>query len=298
MPKKDEKIDFRTIIKSIIKSELSFLIDRISLDFKINYKRKVSNWTLADFDSVLVAHMVFVSSFESKSGNMFQRIAREIAILKYGKENVPLVMQGLGITDSDFEEIKKKYHGKEQAIFTRVDQSDCQRFIANFKEIHKARGERNNRIKSTLNQDKLKEINDEEFKMTKNITCKPIDLMIYNPIDNKYYMMEIKSCGGLDSSNAPANVIKMLTEYAILGKDNVNLYFSTLYNFNGEGNPWTGQVKKYLSNEMLLIGKDFWEVVLPKEISFEELGKIYNEVTKELGVNEKINKLIKEVKRE
>ena len=73
------KVELRESIKSIIKAELSVLIDKISGDFKKNYKRKVNNWTLADFDSVLVAHMVFVSSFESKSGNMFQKIAMDIA---------------------------------------------------------------------------------------------------------------------------------------------------------------------------------------------------------------------------
>jgi len=72
-----KEISMKDKVKSIIKAELSVLIDKISDDFKKNYKRKVNNWTLADFDSILVAHMVFVSSFESKSGNMFQKIAKD-----------------------------------------------------------------------------------------------------------------------------------------------------------------------------------------------------------------------------
>jgi len=131
--------------------------------------------------------------------------------------------------------------------------------------------------------------------MTEKITQKPMDLFICNPEENNYYMMEIKAGGGLDSSNAPANVIKMLTEYAMLGRNDVKLFFATLYNFNGEGNLWTGQVKKFLSDEMLLIGKDFWNIVLPKEISFEDFEKIYHEITQELQVNEKIGTLIRSV---
>jgi hypothetical protein len=134
--------------------------------------------------------------------------------------------------------------------------------------------------------------------MTSSLTSKPVDLAVYNPKDKYYYIMEIKAGGDLDSSNAPGNVIKMLTEYAILGKDNVKLYFSTLYNKNGEGNTWTGFVKKYLSNEMLLIGKNFWTFVLPTDVSFDELGNIYHEAAKELKINEKISNLIKEVKQE
>jgi len=285
----------RDVIKSIIKAELLILMEKISGDFIRNYKRKINNWTLADFDSVLVAHMVFVSSFESKSGNMFQTIARNIAKIKYGEENVPLVIQGLGVDNAEVLEFKKRYKGNEQIILTKVDQSNCQRFITNFKEEHKANGRGKNRNSPTLNHITLKEINKEQFRLTKTMTSKPVDLAIFNPNDKNYYIMEIKAGGDLDSSNAPGNVIKMLTEYAILGKDNVKLYFATLYNKNGEGNNWTGYVKKYLSNEMLLIGKDFWAIVLPEDITFEDLGIIYNEATKEVGINQKINNLIRDV---
>lgn len=285
-------ISFRKNIKSIIKAELSVLIDRISEDFKNNYNRKVNNWTLADFDNVLVAHMVFVSSFESKSGNMFQKIAREIAKIKYGEDNIPVIIQGLGVSNTEFEAFKRSYRGEEQIILTKVDQSDCQKFIASFKEKHKASGR--GRI-STLNQETLKEINKEKFAMTSTLTSKPVDLAVHNPNDNNYYILEIKAGGDLDSSNAPGNVIKMLTEYAILGKNNVRLYFATLYNKNGEGNLWTGFIKKYFSDEILLIGKHFWNLILPSEISFEELGKIYHEASTELRINEKITILIKEV---
>lgn len=296
MPKKEGKIDLKEDIKAIIRAELSVLISRISNDFKTNYGKKARNWTLQGFDKPIIAHMVFVSSYESKSGNMFQKIAREIANIKYGKENVPLIMQGRGVSDLEFEEWKKSNNPKDQVVITKVDQSDCQRFIAGFQQKNRAVGRRKERVKPTLNHDMLKEINKEEFRMTEKITSKPIDLMIYNPKEKNYYMMEIKAGGGLDSSNAPANVIKMLTEYALLGKDNVKLYFATLYNFNGEGKVWNGQVTKYLSNEMLLIGKDFWNVVLPDRISFEILAELYKDVAEELNVNEKINALITEVK--
>ena len=90
----------RDVIKSIIKAELLILMEKISGDFIRNYKRKINNWTLADFDSVLVAHMVFVSSFESKSGNMFQTIARNIAKIKYGgkKDDLKWAVESAGRT--------------------------------------------------------------------------------------------------------------------------------------------------------------------------------------------------------
>jgi hypothetical protein len=229
---------------------------------------------------------------------MFQKIAREIAKIKYGVENVPSVIQGLGVSNTEFENFKKGYGGREQVLLTKVNQSDCQEFVAGFKEKHRANGRGKGRTSATLNHEILKEINKQKFNMTSSLTSKPVDLAVYNPKDKYYYIMEIKAGGDLDSSNAPGNVIKMLTEYAILGKDNVKLYFSTLYNKNGEGNTWTGFVKKYLSNEMLLIGKNFWTFVLPTDVSFDELGNIYHEAAKELKINEKISNLIKEVKQE
>ena len=279
-------------IKEIIKSEMNSLISRISDDFIDNYKKKIHNWTLAEFDNTLVAHMVFVSSFESKSGNMFQSIAKKIAKLKYGEENVPRFFKGVGVTDEEVNQFQESSNGAEQVILTKIDQSACQDFIALFKERHRAEGRGRGRSPSTLDQETIKEINPQNFAQTDNLTFKPVDLGIYDPQNDIFHIIEIKAGGDLDSSNAPGNVIKMLTEYAALGKNNSKLYFATLYNKNGEGNTWTGIIKKYLSDEMLLIGKDFWKFVLPEEITFEDLKSLYNGANTELNINTKITELI------
>ena len=292
MTNKDE---LKNKIKEIIKTEMTVLISRISDDFVDNYKRKIHNWTLAEFDNTLVAHMVFVSSFESKSGNMFQAIAKKIAKLKYGSKNVPKVFKGIGVTDDEARQFEESFNGAEQVILTKIDQSACQDFIALFKEQHKAEGRGKGRVTSSLNQETIKEINKQKFSQTEVLSSKPVDLGVYDSENNMFHIIEIKAGGDLDSSNAPGNVIKMLTEYAALGKDNSRLYFATLYNKNGEGNTWTGIIKKYLSEEMLLIGKDFWEFVLPKEITFEDLKEIYNEANKELDINSKISDLISNI---
>lgn len=40
----------------------------------------------------MVANMVFVSSFESKSGYAIETVANRIARLRFGKENVPSIV--------------------------------------------------------------------------------------------------------------------------------------------------------------------------------------------------------------
>ena len=278
-----------------MQEELKHLLGKIADDFVTNYKRKIHNWTLKEFDKSLVAHMVFVSSFESKSGNMFQNIAKRIAKLRYGDANIPKVICGKGVNKETFEEFSNTYTGNEQIIMTAVNQRDCQEFIAGFRERHKAKERGSKRTGPTLNQEALKEINKQKFTTTETFTAKPVDLVIYDDSKKEYYLMEIKAGGDLDSSNAPGNINKMLTEYALLGKDNVKLYFATLYNKNGEGNTWTGIVKQYIAGDMLLIGKNFWEIVLPKNISFDKLTDLYSSAVKELEINKTINDLIKDI---
>ena len=121
---------------------------------------------------------------------------------------------------------------------------------------------------------------------------KPVDLAFFNGKD--WVVLELKAGGDLDSSNAPANVEKLLTIYAGLNVQNSKAYFATLYNKNGEGNTWTGAVKKHMSYpEMFLIGKDFWNIILPGDIRYERFTELYKMALEELDLNSRINTMIK-----
>ena len=43
---------------------------------------------------------------------------------------------------------------------------------------------------------------------------------------------------------------------------------------------------------MFLIGKNLWIKILPEEITFEEFEEIYKEALEEIGLNERIIKMI------
>ncbi len=108
--------------------------------------------------------------------------------------------------------------------------------------------------------------------------------------------MELKAGGDLDSSNAPSNVEKLLTIYVGMGIENCNAYFATLYHKDGEGNTWTGAVKKHLQYpSMFLIGSQFWSRILPVPIQFDEFAEIYQEALEEIDLNRHINDMIQEV---
>ncbi len=66
----------KDIIKQIVIEEFSKLTKLIEDDFAANYKRKVNNFLLSQMDEQITASMVFVSSFESKSGFAIETCAK------------------------------------------------------------------------------------------------------------------------------------------------------------------------------------------------------------------------------
>ena len=78
-----------------------------------------------------------------------------------------------------------------------------------------------------------------------------------------------------------------------MGVENCKAYFATLYNKDGEGNVWTGSVKKHLNYpSMFLIGKRFWERILPDGVTYEKLTDIYCEALEKIDLNKRINDMI------
>jgi len=272
-------------IKEILTEEFNDLISKIEIDFKKNYNKKRRNFILSQFDNKTTAQMVFVSSFESKSGNTIERCAKRFARLKYGEENVPSVINMTGHEIDIFNN-----DTKTQIIASHINMSDSNLggYITTFRKDNTSNG----RIASTLNNNKMQElVSIGDNYIDKNIHTKPVDLAFFD--GTNWNIMEIKAGGDLDSSNAPSNVDKLLTLYTGMHTTKCKAYFATLYNKNGEGKMWNGCVKRYLNYpENFLIGSHFWNKVLPENIKFDEFCSIYNEVLEELDLNKIIRDLI------
>lgn len=280
----------RDIIKQIVFEEFSKLTDLIEKDFTANYKRKVNNFLLSQMDENITASMVFVSSFESKSGFAIETCAKRIARLKFGDENVPAIVNPRNLPHN-FD--PSKISG--QIVVTDVDthNGNLRGEISAFRANNEAKGAGKNRIESRVTQDSIKEYLLPLSKKyhTESIYSKPVDLAFFD--GNEWNIMELKAGGDLDSLNAPSNVEKLLTIYVDMGIENCKAYFATLYNKDGEGNTWKGAVKKHLAfPEMFLIGKNLWNKILPNNISFEEFEAIYKEALEEIGLNNRIIEMI------
>ncbi|WP_346660612.1 TdeIII family type II restriction endonuclease [uncultured Veillonella sp.] len=279
-------------IKKIIIDEFTNLIENIEGDFKKNFKKKSFNFLLSQMDWQIIAHMVFVSSFESKSGFAIENTARRIAQIRYGERNVPSIVNP---RDLDYEG-RINFNGTGQIVVTDVetDNSNLAGEIAQFRanNMSRQRGE-----KSSLNHDKINEQLlplSEKYKNNKNLYSKPVDLAFYN--GEEWIICEIKAGGDLDSSNAPSNVEKLLKIYVDMGVSNCKAYFATIYNKDGEGNTWKGAVKKHLEYpSMFLIGKEFWLSILPDGVTFDKFLELYKSALEDIDLNNRINSMINSI---
>jgi hypothetical protein len=277
----------RDKIFQIVEEEFSSLISKIQSDFVTNFKAKQHNFLLKELDTMMSAHMVFVSSFESKSGNSIQKVAKEIAKLRYGSENVPQI-----VNPHNLQHNIQNPNEHEQIIVSNVDMHnpELQGKISEF--MTRCEADKKRKISCSVNHETILELLDFDLPITNEIYTKPVDLAFYD--GDILNIMEIKAGGNLDSSNAPSNAKKLLTIYTGLNYSNTKPYFATIYHKDGEGKNWSGSIKKYLQYpDMFLIGSAFWNKILPAGIDFNEFVKIYNEAINQINLNEKLNEMIK-----
>ena len=277
-------------IKDIVLEEFSRVITLIEEDLQKNYQKKMNNFLLSSLDDQIKAQMVFVSSFESKSGFAIEKCAKRIARLKYGEENVPPIVNPRHLVHN-----VDPTTVENQIVITDVDTNngDLQGKITAFRAKRVAKGRGQTRNESSVTQESIRYylVPLADAYKTNVIHQKPVDLAFFDGTD--WNVLELKAGGDLDSSNAPSNVEKLLTIFTDMGIHNCNAYFATLYNKCGEGNNWNGTVKKHLNYpSMFLIGKDFWNKILPTGINFETFTQIYREALEDLNFSNRINSLI------
>ena len=208
--------DIRNEIKTIILEEFGKLINLIEADFSNNYKRKVNNFLLSQMDERITASMVFVSSFEAKSGFAIESRAKRIAVLRFGAENVPAIVNPRGIVHNlNPDEITG------QIIVTDVDthNGNLRGAIAAFRANNEAKGKGKARVESGVTQESIKAnllpLANQYKLPSGQFDTKHVDLAFFD--GENWNILELKAGGDLDSSNAPSNIEKLLTIYVDMG---------------------------------------------------------------------------------
>ena len=165
----------RTQIKNIILEEFSKLVGIIQTDFQYNYDKKINNFLLSQMDARITAGMVFVSSFESKSGFALETCAKRIARIKFGEENVPSVVNPRNIKY----DINNVTTNNGQIVITNVqtDNGDLRGKISAYRANNMASGRGATRKESGVTLNSIKENLlplSNEFS-TNSIYVKPVD---------------------------------------------------------------------------------------------------------------------------
>lgn len=173
-------------------------------------------------DERITASMVFVSSFESKSGFAIETCAKRIAVLKFGAENVPIIVNPRDVVHNID---PKDVNG--QIVVTDVDthNGDLRGRIAAFRANNEAKGSGKTRVESGVTQESIRgELLPlaDRFKLPEGqFEKKPVDLAFFD--GESWNILELKAGGDLDSSNAPSNIEKLLTIYVDMGIENCKL---------------------------------------------------------------------------
>lgn len=278
----------REQILQIIQNEFSKLIRNIQEDFQKNYQAKRNNFLLNELDPLMIAHMVFVSSFESKSGNTLQRIARRIAALRYGNDHVPSIINPHNLPHN------LSVSGDQEQIVVsniNIESPQTKAYITSFINQNLASGRGRSRQESRVTHQTIPEVLNHTIS-DGHLHTKPVDLAFLDE-NGIWNIMEIKAGGDLDNSNAPANAEKLLLIYMALNIESAKPYFATYYNKEGEGNVWKGVMKKFINYpSMFLIGENFWNKILPSDINFIEFCQIYNKAMRRIDLNSTLNTMI------
>lgn len=142
-------------IKNIVYEEFSKLISNIEGDFKTNFVKKRYNFLLSQLDETITANMVFVSSFESKSGFAIETCAKRIARLKFGDENVPAIVNPRNVKHNI-----NPNTISGQIIVTDIDtdNGELRGNISTFRATNVAAGKGSSRSESGVTQTSIKSL--------------------------------------------------------------------------------------------------------------------------------------------
>lgn len=195
---------------------------------------KKNNSFISHFGNEFIFYSAFCRSFDSSFGKVLEKLSNDIAQISY-----KVVLDDI----SSYllpEQIQRKSN-----IMNEYD-GTVQPKIEDYTSLVAYRPE-------NIDSFKKKHVTDNYF---------------YKSETKEHFIIELKSGGNLDTKKAKAEKESLLDEYFILKnalsseEDIVRIFLATAYNMFGEGNDWDQKrVKKYFSDDELLIGQQYWNFV-------------------------------------
>lgn len=275
------------LLEKYITKELQGLRENVISNFSENIENRKLNPFLCIDNKEIVKYMALGRSLDSQLGNRIQHIILYCTRLRYGIENVPNI---ISINDVSKKEINLKLFyvdidANEKELKKDAQLANQYIYINKKMDIEKAKSKL--KIKKSSNILKEKEISylSSEHSLNAPKYTIPVDLLFFID-DGTINTFEIKMGGNLDTKNAKSNAdeVKMLQNLFSFIENN-HSYFATCYGTCSEA------VRKKLNTSQVLNGKDFWDKVLPEEISYEEFIGLFKKVFKKLKIAQALKKL-------
>ena len=224
-------------------------------------------------------------SLTSRLGKRFASIARDLAVLRYGAEKVPAVLYSktveagaqvaTGLVD-------------DTLVVTAYDQIATRRAAIDL--MRNAKTHADQRIGTPAFRDafrvKIAEL--DSGALAAEAWAVRVDLFVNDPLIG---LAELESGGELDSSNVKSQPEKLVLAGLALGDPDAPLHFCLAYANKGEGRPIRGGLPGYLAyagdntpSGGLLVGRQWWERLLPAGVSFDRFVELFAEVADELEI--------------
>jgi hypothetical protein len=273
------KIQEMSLVEKILENRLSNLENlHLELQSQVDF-----NPFLSAISKDIAVKSKLSRSLTAKLGNKFALIARDLCVNRFGSENVPQIIAKdsikLNLSSSNF-------HHQDTLIYTDINRDEL---LNESSKLIRFAGQNGNQIgsKNFRNQYEksltyLTSLNSVEPWTTQ------VDLYVN---DATLGFCELESGGELDSSNVTAQPAKLIRAGLALGHVDKKLFFCLAYANKGEGNPIKGGLPKYISyaelseeQEGLLVGKKWWEKILPTSITFDNFLILFSKVAVKLNI--------------
>lgn len=236
-------------IRNIIDIEIEDLIENLENKHKKEAKSpkgiinmKNNNFLISELSPEYIFYNALGRSFDSRLGNRLQKISNRIAALTYEVRSdinsylLPQQSQHIDFLMAKYEDEKTSPKITDYSTFSCVMPSN----IESYKKSHST------------------------------------DNYFYDKENGKHYLIELKSSGAIDNKKTKAEKVALLKQYfllknSLLGTDEtVEIFFATAYNKFGDENNWKqSTVLRFVAQEELLIGKDYWNFCCGSQKGFE-----------------------------
>lgn len=268
--------DVETQVREVIEGELRDLVSLWA-----GAAADEHNVFLLAISPALAGSSKLTRQLTSRLGGKLARISRGVARVTYGEKVVPLVVK-----KADVDHVPPRHNSNDTFVWSDYDKAlvvEQALRLVTFAGLGIA-----NRIGgSEFHAAYMNAIDQLEGAVrSPDPWTVQVDLVV---LDTSVGLVELESGGNLDSSNAIGQSRKLIQAGLALGDRDLPLHFAVAYANRGAGKRIQGSLPRYFTDsgeegDGLLVGRSWWERVLPEGVSYQSFVGLFREVALEYQI--------------